>query len=179
MEKLVEEAKQGNKTAFTELIISMQCELYKIAKMRLANDDDINDAIQETMIMAFKSIKKLRNNKFFKTWIIRILINECKKIYKRKKSVYLDEIDERTIFDLSSNLNEYEVINDNISFNNILKSLSPDERTILMLYYGNGFTYREIAEVFKVNENVIKQRIFRIKNKIKENIRRDKNGYIG
>ena len=86
MEDLVEEAKNGNNVAFTELVLQNQNELYKIAKMRLANDDDVNDAIQETMLMAFKSIKKLRENKYFKTWFIKILINECNKIYKKRKS---------------------------------------------------------------------------------------------
>ena len=75
-EELVNESKNGNKEAFTELILKYQKDLYRIAKMRLADDYDIDDAIQETMITAFKSIKKLKENKYFKTWIIRILINK-------------------------------------------------------------------------------------------------------
>jgi len=84
-EELVNESKNCNKEAFTELILKYQKDLYRIAKMRLADDYDIDDAIQETMITAFKSIKKLKENKYFKTWIIRILINKCNEIYLKKK----------------------------------------------------------------------------------------------
>lgn len=168
MEALVEQAKNGDKEAFTQLILSIKNELYKIARMRLSNDDDISDAIQETMIMAFKSIKKLKKGKYFKTWIIRILINECKKIYKRKKSIYIDEIDDKTLFNIDFSENEFEVINSKINFDLILKKLDPDERTILMLCYLEDFTYREIAETMFIKENTVKSRLFRIKNKIKE-----------
>ena len=131
------------------------------------------------MIIALKSIKKLKNNKLFKTWIIRILINECKKIYKRKKNIYIDEVDERTIFDISNYLDEFEVINSDINFNLFLKELSADEKNLLMLYYGNGFTYEEIAKIMKTNKGAVKTRIYRIKQKIKQKVGSDKNGYAG
>ena len=60
MDELVKRAQQGNKEAFTELILLLKADLYKIAKTRIKNDEDIYDAIQETMIIAFKSIKKLK-----------------------------------------------------------------------------------------------------------------------
>ncbi|MFR7666240.1 MAG: sigma factor [Clostridia bacterium] len=85
MEDLIKKAKSGDKLAFTELMLQMQDELYKIAKIRLKNDDDVFDVIQDTMLSAYKSLKKLKHNEYFKTWIIKILINECNKIYKMKK----------------------------------------------------------------------------------------------
>ena len=81
MEKLIERAKKGDKSAFTELIISMQDELYKIARMRLSNEEDIDDVIQETMISAFYGTKRLKYPHYFKSWIIKILINKCNALY--------------------------------------------------------------------------------------------------
>ena len=83
MEELILKAIAGDKDAFTLVILEYEQELYKIAKMRLISDYDICEAIQNTMILAYKHIKKVKEVKYFKTWIIRILINECKKIYKR------------------------------------------------------------------------------------------------
>ena len=85
MEELIQKAKTGDKEAFTTIMLSLEKDLYKIAKTRLKNDDDIYDAIQETIIEAFKSIKKLKNTEAFKTWIIRILINKTNDIFRRKK----------------------------------------------------------------------------------------------
>lgn len=85
MEELVEKSKKGDEQAFTELIISLESDLYKIARMRLECNDDINEAVQETIIEAFKSIKKVKKSEYFKTWLIRVLINKCNKIYKKEK----------------------------------------------------------------------------------------------
>ena len=85
MEELILESINGNDEAYTKLTQSIQNELYRVAQARLDNIDDINDAIQETMIIAYKSLKSLENTKYFKTWIIKILINECNKIYARYK----------------------------------------------------------------------------------------------
>ena len=74
MEELVEKSKKGDNQVFSDLIISIENELYKIARTRLRNEDDIKEAVQETIVKSFSSIKKLRNSKFFKTWIIKILM---------------------------------------------------------------------------------------------------------
>ena len=54
MEELIEKAKNDDKRAFSELIIAIEKELYLIAKTRLSNDDDIGDAIQETIYKSYK-----------------------------------------------------------------------------------------------------------------------------
>lgn len=75
MENLIKAAKNGDKEAFTELIFEIRHDLYKIARLRLSCNDDIEDAIQETIIEAYKSVKSLRNTTLFKQWIIKILTN--------------------------------------------------------------------------------------------------------
>ena len=85
MEELVQRAKDGDKEAFTELVLRLENNMYKIAKIRLDNESNVEDAVQETILEAFKSIKKLKQNEYFKTWIVRILINKCNKIYKKTR----------------------------------------------------------------------------------------------
>ena len=58
------------------LILNIQSELYKIARMRLYNEDDINEAVQETMIEAFKGINKLKYNQYFKNNIENQISND-------------------------------------------------------------------------------------------------------
>ena len=76
MEELIKRAQKGDKEAFTEIILSIRNELYKIAKTRIINENDIDDIIQETMIEVYKSIKKLQNKKKLKMLVIKILINK-------------------------------------------------------------------------------------------------------
>ncbi|ASW42052.1 hypothetical protein BEN51_00560 [Clostridium isatidis] len=53
----------------------------------LSEKEDIEDAIQNTIIKSYEGIIYLRKNEFFKTWLIRILINECKRIIKNNKRI--------------------------------------------------------------------------------------------
>ena len=66
MEELVIKAQKGDKEAFTELIYEIRHDLYKIARCRLSCEDDIEDAVQETMIIAFKNIRKLNKSDSYK-----------------------------------------------------------------------------------------------------------------
>jgi RNA polymerase sigma-70 factor, ECF subfamily len=73
----VELAKKGDKDAFRRLIDKYEFSLYIVARGFLKQKVDIEDALQETIIKSYKGIVNLRKNEFFKTWIIRIMINEC------------------------------------------------------------------------------------------------------
>ncbi|MFQ9264814.1 MAG: RNA polymerase sigma factor [Clostridia bacterium] len=161
MEELVERAKKNDEQAFDEIILMMEKEMYLVARSKLNNDDDISDAIQETIIICFKNIIKLKDNSLFKTWIIRILINECNKIYKKKK---------KNIISLDSNeieLKDEKDNDNNLSFHILIRNLNQEEKTILTLYYCSQYTTREIADILKIKENTIKSKIIRAKNKLK------------
>ncbi len=164
MEDLVEMAIYGNKQAFTQLILNYQQDLYKIALTRLHSEYDIDEAIQETMISAFTNIKNLQDPKKFKNWIIKILINKCNEIYRKKilKFAPLEEIDTYKILD-SNNLE----IESNLDFYSIIKSLNKKERTTIVLYYCEKYTTKEIAEILNKNENTIKTILRRSKMKLK------------
>lgn len=167
MEELVEKAKKGDKEAFTTLILSKEKELYSIAKVRLRNNEDIYDAVQETILMAFKSIKKLKQVEFFNRWIIKILINESNKIYNQKnkrKVVSLEEARESEVIDLS-NIDNIEV---SLDLNSICKKLKYEDRMIIILYYVERFTDKEIGEILNLKEETTKTKRTRAKQKIKK-----------
>lgn len=166
MDRLIELAKSGDKEAFTELIESISKDLYKIAKLRLTCNDDIDDAVQETMIEAFKSIKKLRENEKFKSWIITILINRCNKIYQKRKiyNISYEEL-ELDNYLYKNNIEEHE---NEIELYQILNILNYDERIVIMLFYKEDYTLKMISKILNINENTIKTRLKRAKNKIKK-----------
>lgn len=162
MEELVNRAKNNDSDAFTHLILNIKRDLYCIAKSEINNENDIEDIIQETMIIAFLNIKKLKNNSFFKTWIIRILINNCKKFHKRKKHQSIDE--DETLNKIGS----MEVDLSNIEFQSFISFLKDDERRILTLHYYLGYTTKEISKMLNKKEGTICSKISRAKVKIKE-----------
>ena len=73
----LELAKQGDYEALERIINQIKYKLYKTGMAILKNDDDVCDALQETLISIYKNIGKLEKREYFSTWAIRILINKC------------------------------------------------------------------------------------------------------
>ena len=166
MEELIRKAQKGDEEAFTKLILYIKNDLYKIAKTRITEEADIQDAIQETMIETYKSIKKLKDIQKFKIWTIKILINKCNRIYKKryKRDVYISD------YDLDKHIisNSYSNIENDLNFYSLINNLDYNERIIIVLYYMEKYTIKEIAKILKMKENTVKSKLYRARIKIKE-----------
>lgn len=167
MEELILMAQSDNEEAFTQIIMMINDDLYKIARSRITNESDIEDVIQETMIETYKSIKKLNEPTKFKKWIIKILINKCNRIYRKKykkevsieKYEYgLNDIETNSINDIENELNFYDII----------KILNYEERIIIILYYMEEYTVKEIKKLLKMNENTICTHLHRARKKLEK-----------
>ena len=148
-----------DKSVFSELIQANLTSMYRVAKGILSSEDDIEDALQTTTLIAFDKIKTLRNDKYFKTWLIRILINECNKIYNQNKKSLKDvkEVKEESYtIDKSINIDLYNAIN----------KLSDELRVTTILFYFNDLTYKEISKVLDIPEGTVKSRISRAKDRL-------------
>lgn len=169
MEHLVIKAMNGETEAFTELIKLIQNDLFRIAQARLKNIEDINDAIQETMITSYNSIKKLKNAQYFKTWIIRILINECNKVYnnnKRRINLFNKVTTDNKVIEIK---NADIVDADNrLELEQVFDMLNYDERICIVLFYNSNYSLIEISNILDLNPNTVKSRITRAKQKIKK-----------
>ncbi len=171
METLVKEAKRGDKEAFNKLIIEIEIDLYKIAKMRLNSECDIEEAVQETIIQAYQNIKKLRANNYFKTWIIKILINKCNSIYKKnKKHISI----ENNILENYYTMEEENSIESNVEFELLIKDLDYKYRIVIILYYLEKYSNKEISQILNIPISTVKNRISRARQKIKKILEGDK-----
>lgn len=161
MENLIKKAKKGDEEAFFKLIEINKNSLYKAGKSILNNDEDVADAIQETVISAYRNIKSLKDNSYFKTWLTKILINKCKDIIsKNKDTILLNEYVEEGY--IQEFLNKFEI-------EDMLSKLSKEQKLVVSLYYISQFSTREISEILKEPEGTIKSRISRAKRKLREN----------
>lgn len=157
-----------NEEEFLECLQEMKDDLYRIAKTRLIKDEDIYDAIQETITSSYEYIRNGKHIENLKTWIIRVLINECNHIYKREKKQII--LFEKEIINNVKDDYSMKNIEDKISFERILLLLKYEDRLIISLYYGSQFTTKEISHILHMNENTVKTKILRAKAKIKEKI---------
>lgn len=158
METLVKKAKKHDKEAFSQLMLDSEKDMYRVAKAILKNDDDVADAMQETALACWEKIHTLKKNEFFKTWLIKILINQCNAICRQKSRFVFDTYEKEAVGA------EREYIN--IEWKEFLKHLEEKYRTVVILYYVEGFKVKEIAQLLEISEGTVKSRMAAARKKM-------------
>ncbi|MFA9399033.1 MAG: sigma-70 family RNA polymerase sigma factor [Clostridiaceae bacterium] len=145
---------------FLELVGNKKNMLYKIAFMYVKNENEALDIVNETIYKAYSSIKKIKEPKYFVTYITRILINSSLDfIKKNKKIIYLDEIkdkDEKNYFN-DDKLDLYEAVD----------KLMGLEKTVIILKYFEDMKIKDIAETLKISESKVKNNLHKALNKLR------------
>ena len=147
-----------------ELILESQHQMYATAKSILKDDHDCADAIQETIVKAFTKLDTLRKERYAKTWLMRILMNECYNICRKSEKIlpidqYIEQMEvsqkiETDYGDL------YEAVNE----------LREELRIPVVLYYVEDFSCREIAEILGISEGAVQKRLDRARKRMKSRL---------
>lgn len=146
-ETLAARAKKGDDKAFYALIQTYKKPLYKTALAYLKNEADALEAIQEITFRAYKSIKKLKEPRYAKTWLTRIMINYCADELKRRKRTISGETESgATENDESIRL----IMEEGIS------KLNPNYQNVIILKYFQDLTLTEIAITLDKPEGTVK-----------------------
>lgn len=173
MEHLVKLAKKKDTDAFITLIERSQDTLKRIAFAWLKNEDDVADAIQDTILDAYEHIGQLKKPQYFKTWLVKILINNCTKIYRKNKNHFKYEVSTGEYDEESwGNVQISELSYSDVEFFDLLRALPEDSRVIFQLYFGEQFTTAEIARLLHMKENTVKSKIYRGKKQLKQQVER-------
>lgn len=147
-----------------QLILSSEQQLYATAKTILKNDQDCADAIQESIVKAFSKIHTLKKDRYAKTWLIRILINECYNIVRQDGMK--NQLDEKHM-DI---INQQEEKRDYSKLYSAVNELKEELRIPVVLYYMEDFSVREIAQILEISEGAVQKRLARARGKLKKRI---------
>ena len=148
-----------NKSDFAEQVTAAEATLYHLSKSILKNDCECADAVQEAIITAYSKLHSLRDDRFFKTWLCRILINECYQICRTNKRVVpLEDYMEADYPSEQQN---------NLGLFDAIMVLKTDLRLVIVLHYIEGFQTREMAEMLKIPEGTVKSRLSRARTELK------------
>lgn len=133
--------------------------LYRVAYTILRNDDACKDALQDTALKAWEKRSTLREQKYFRTWITRILINTCYDTQrKRRHIVSIEDVPEPV------------ASSPDIMLALVLRSLPDKLRLPLMLYYMEGMAYEEIAETLHIPLTTMRSRLYRAKKELRKEL---------
>jgi RNA polymerase sigma-70 factor (ECF subfamily) len=147
-----------------ELILTSERQMYATAKSILQRDTDCADAISETIVKAFSGIEKLRQDKYAKTWLMRILINECHNLLrKNNKLVSFEEYAEVKEMEVPEKKDYSELYK-------ALLHLPEGLRITVTLYYMEEFSVKEVAAIMDISEGAVQKRLARAREQMKKEL---------
>ena len=134
---------------FTQKLLESEPMLYRIACALLRSEADRQDAMQETALKAWKNRASLREEQYFRTWISRIMVNECHNLHRKNtRYVPVEELPDRPVPDSGEQETRL-----------MLESLPEKQRVPLVLHYLEGFSLEEIARVQHISLALVKYRM--------------------
>jgi RNA polymerase sigma-70 factor, ECF subfamily len=180
---LVAQARDGNKTAFGELVKRYQRKIFRLASHITQNSEDAEDVLQETFLKAYTHLGGFEGNSKFYTWLVRIAVNESlMKLRKRKpeRFVSLDEpidtgedqvVREIAVWDETPE-QKYSQAELRQILDSAIDELAPIYRTVFLLRDVEDLSTEETAQALDLSIPAVKSRLLRARLQLREKLTR-------
>ncbi|MEO0595228.1 MAG: sigma-70 family RNA polymerase sigma factor, partial [Chloroflexota bacterium] len=157
--------------------------IYRLCYGIVLNKQDAEDVVQESFVYAFKNLHQYDPNKSaFKTWLYTIAVSRCRNTYRRKRlpTVDLSQILQLQISGAPEQTPEAAMARSESidAIQRALVQLSPKLREAIVLRYGHGLTFREIADIMECPAKTAESRVRLAHNKLKELLRQTGRGLL-
>ncbi|GGD18546.1 sigma-70 family RNA polymerase sigma factor [Pontibacillus salipaludis] len=161
----MKKAQKGNEKAFVELFSQYQEDIYRISYTYVKNQNDALDVVQEVAYRSFKKMDTLKHPEYFKTWLIKMAITcSIDLIRKNKKVITID-----------TNYENYIGTEDqdtalSITLHELLDKLNEEEKSIIILKFYQGYTFKEIADILEIPLGTAKSNMYRALQKLRNDL---------
>ena len=176
----VKKAQKGDSTAFEQLVLAHQNQIYRLCFRMLGNAEDAADMTQETFLKAWRNLDRFQGDAAFSTWLYRLASNCCLdflRSQKRRPTVSMttedDDGEEQTIevADDSATPEEELLLKEERSeIARAMASLDEEQRQILSLRVVNDLSYTESAEILDIKEGTVKSRLARARENLRKKL---------
>lgn len=164
LDALIKRCLNGDQTGYGALYDQFATGVYRLCYSLLLNREDAEDVAQEAFVYAFKNLHRFDSRRSaFKTWLFTIAISRCRNVYRRSRPVLLDlsgllqGVLPAPNSEMPEPLLAYATAQEAVEA--ALKALTPRLREAVVLRYGHGLTYREIAEVMDCPQKTAESRV--------------------
>ena len=173
---LVQRAQAGDETAFREIVERYQSKVFSIIHGIVRQRNDVEDIAQQVFAKVYFSLRNFDFRSSLITWIYKITVNECFDYLRKKKVrklVYESDLSEdevRRVENTEPSVDRTPPADENLARHDyvlkLLARVSEEERNLLMLKEVEGHSVEELAEMTGMNENTIKVKLFRARQKL-------------
>ena len=183
--KWVKQAQKGDSTAFEQLVLAHQNQIYRLCFRMVGNAEDAADMVQEAFLKAWRNLERFQGDAAFSTWLYRLASNCCLdflRSQKRRPTVSMtsedEEGEEQTVEVADNSATPEETLlqkEEQREIAQAMASLDEEQRQILTLRVVNDLSYTEIAELLTIKEGTVKSRIARARENLRKKLLQTRN----
>ena len=155
-EGLVRRFVEGDETAFDEIVRAHRGEIYRVARRILGSHEDADEAAQEALVRAWRSLDGFRGDSSIRTWLVRIAVNVARTMLRRRgPETTVDELP--AVADGGSGADQrIDRARVRAGVRQAVAALPERQREVVVLKVFSAMTYREVAEVMGISEGAAK-----------------------
>jgi RNA polymerase sigma-70 factor, ECF subfamily len=173
--ELIERARQGDAPAFNEIVRAYRRRILGTITRLIGRPEDVEDVGQEVFLRLYDSLDQLRTPEMFEPWLYRLTVNACYdylRRQKRRKESRMADLSEEQVLVADAVASAERGVEDTRKaglrefVQNLLSNVSEEDRMLLTLKEVEGLSLRELEQIYKVNENALKVRLFRARQRV-------------
>jgi RNA polymerase sigma-70 factor, ECF subfamily len=169
---LVERYRNGDRDAFTDLVVRYQRPIYNAAFWILRSADDAKDIAQDVFLKVAERLDEYDSHHRFFSWIYRIAVNESLNLLRRNgNQEWLDDEVDIPGPDTANPESQATAAERSRHIQRALMDLSVNDRTVLMLRHFSDCSYDEIAEILELDAKTVKSRLFEARHRLRETLK--------
>jgi RNA polymerase sigma-70 factor, ECF subfamily len=172
---IIERARSGDSAAFNEIVLAYRRRILGTISRLIGRPEDVEDVAQEVFVRLFYSLDQLRTNEVFEPWLYRLSTNACYDYLRRarrRSEPRMSDLSEQQVMMADSVAGGKQQREDERKSRvreltqSIFRHVSEEDRLLLTLKEVEGLSLKELEEVYGVNENALKVRLFRARQRV-------------
>src|SRR5579862_9153018 len=178
--ELLQKAQQGDAGAFNQVVTAYRRRILGTISRLIGRPEDVEDVAQEVFLRLYFSLDQLRTPEVFEPWLYRLTVNasyDYLRKSKRRPESRMSDLSEQQVMmadaaagsKAQSEESEKDRVRDTVQ--SLLTSVSEEDRILLTLKEVEGLSLKELEKVYNVNENSLKVRLFRARQRVLKNMK--------
>ena len=178
--ELLQQAQKGDASAFNQVVTAYRRRILGTISRLIGRPEDVEDVAQEVFLRLYFSLDQLRTPEVFEPWLYRLTVNasyDYLRKSKRRPESRMSDLSEQQVMmadaaagsKAQTEESERHRIRDTVQ--SLLSSVSEEDRILLTLKEVEGLSLKELENIYHVNENSLKVRLFRARQRVLKNVK--------
>jgi RNA polymerase sigma-70 factor, ECF subfamily len=178
--ELLQQAQRGDASAFNQVVTAYRRRILGTISRLIGRPEDVEDVAQEVFLRLYFSLDQLRTPEVFEPWLYRLTVNasyDYLRKSKRRPESRMSDLSEQQVMmadaaagsKAQSEESERHRVRDTVQ--SLLSSVSEEDRILLTLKEVEGLSLKELENIYHVNENSLKVRLFRARQRVLKNVK--------